>query len=417
MLEAALVSEVAECLDEHFLGEALREPPGEHASEADLREHRLNFFHMACRKTGARTLVQGHQADDVVETMLMRLARGSGLAGLLAPRPVRVFSKDDIWIVRPLLQLPKVTLFRAMRDVGLAWCEDASNASDTYLRNRIRHNVAPAWEAAHGMPVFAGVARARRLLAEDDDALESWVDALWPSIAPGDTPAGPVFSFQWHALKTLPASIHRRALWRVLNALNLLAPDASLLEAILAAIAAGQKGTWNIRSARLQYEEERLLIHRESSPPPRPMGTGILAEGSTLFWPGGTALTAHRTEISPALFSAIRSGHYSPAKTAFLACLAPVPTLTVRTWRTGDAYRPLGAPGTRKLSDMFGEKKISEMERQRLPVVCDGEGILWVPGLPPAARNSLTTQHRRALQLTWFEYLVTLATFFIFSSP
>ena len=405
-------------MGERFLGSAIPRLPAGRVSEALLRKYRLRFFNEACRETGTHTLVQGHQADDVSETMLMRLARGSGLAGLLAPRPVRQFD-DGILVVRPLLQLPKATLAKALYDIGLPWCEDTSNAADTHLRNRIRHSVIPQWETAQGAPVFAGVARTRRLLAEDNTALETWLDALWPNIARHITSprAGKVFHFDWQALKTLPPAIHRRALWRVLNTLSLRPPDASLLDAIVATITIGKGGRWNIGGGWLQYDSAELLVFFAPEIPRPSTGTGILAGGGTLFWPDGAALTVRRIHLSPSLFDAIRSGLYSPAKTVFLTCRTQVPVLGVRGWRAGDAYRPLGAPGTCKLSDMFGGKKITVMERHRLPVVCDSEGILWAPGLPPAERSALTAHHRQALQLTWLECRIASQTFFNFSSP
>lgn len=142
------------------------------ASEAEARAARLAFFDQQ-----GRTLWLGHQQDDIAETMLMRLARGSGTAGLAAPRPVHVVAGGRIHL-RPLLTLKKTELVAALSAAGLPWREDVSNARGYYFRNRVRHDVLPAWAEAAQRDALAGAAHARELLEEDDAALESWLDEL-----------------------------------------------------------------------------------------------------------------------------------------------------------------------------------------------------------------------------------------------
>ncbi|MDR2862752.1 MAG: tRNA lysidine(34) synthetase TilS [Puniceicoccales bacterium] len=393
--ESEFVRSVADALGESFHGGG--PPTHPPAGEAALRTLRLAFFAKACREAGARMLVQGHQADDVVETMLMRLARGSSAAGLSAPRPVQKFSGGSVF-VRPLLALPKAVLIPAMRSAGLPWCEDASNATSAYLRNRIRLTVAPQWVAAQGAPVSPGVLRSRRLLAEDNEALEAWVDVLWPHVAAAEAPG----VFDWSPLAGLPPSIHRRTLWRVLAAAGI-APEnfsAPAADTLVEALTAGRSGRWSADGGWLVFESASgKLVFGKDEAPATFHGTGLLVEGGTLFWPSGGVLQARTVSVSPALFAAICAGEFPPSQTVFLA--TPQQPLQVRFWRPGDTCRPLGAPGYRKLSDIFTDKRIPATERRRLPVVCQGEQILWVPGMPPAEECRLHATGNEALQLTW----------------
>jgi tRNA(Ile)-lysidine synthase len=144
------------------------------ATEAEAREARMSFF-----RRRVSVLWLGHQRDDVAETMLMRLARGSGAAGLAAPRPVQPVADGRLHL-RPLLTLRHAEITSALRTAGLPWREDATNATGVHLRNRVRHDVLPRWERAAGRDAAAGAARSRELLEEDDAALEAWVDALRP---------------------------------------------------------------------------------------------------------------------------------------------------------------------------------------------------------------------------------------------
>lgn len=169
-------------------------------SEAEARAARLAFF-----RRHARVLWLGHQQDDVAETLLMRLARGSGAGGLSAPRPVQRMPAKRIHL-RPLLGLRKHEIVAALRAAGLRWREDATNAAGDFFRNRLRRDVLPVWTAAAQRDAVAGAARSRELLEEDDGALEAWVDRVAPIGQSGDLLLG--------RLRGLPRAVRRRALHR-----------------------------------------------------------------------------------------------------------------------------------------------------------------------------------------------------------
>jgi tRNA(Ile)-lysidine synthase len=148
-------------------------------SEAAARAARFEFFQREMRRRKIRLLWLGHQQDDIAESLLMRLARGSGTAGLAAPRPVQPMSEGQLRL-RPMLTLKKSAITAALQRVGARWREDGSNATGDYFRNRIRDRVLPAWNKAAGRDALAGAALSRELLDEDDAALEAWVRELKP---------------------------------------------------------------------------------------------------------------------------------------------------------------------------------------------------------------------------------------------
>ena len=197
------------------------------ASEAEARAARMAFF-----EPRARVVWLGHQQDDIAESILMRLARGSGTGGLAAPRPVQAMPGGRVHL-RLLLTLKKAELIAALRTAGATWREDASNAGEDFFRNRIRHAVLPAWSRAAERDAFAGAALARELLEEDDAALEARVDEL--------NPLGAGKSLSLKKLFGEPRAVVRRALYRWLLA----QPRAGRLvrqgfEALLAAVERGK---------------------------------------------------------------------------------------------------------------------------------------------------------------------------------
>jgi tRNA(Ile)-lysidine synthase len=143
-------------------------------SESEARAARMAFF-----EKHARIIWLGHQQDDIAETIFMRLARGSGTAGLAAPRPVQRLPRDRVHL-RPLLSLKKAEIVAALLLAKIPWREDSTNVARDFFRNRVRRDVLPAWIEAAQRDAFAGAARSRALLEEDDAALEALLDELQP---------------------------------------------------------------------------------------------------------------------------------------------------------------------------------------------------------------------------------------------
>ena len=238
------------------VGRWKRVPPD--ASEEEARAARFAFFAERMNRIRARALWLGHHQNDIAETMLMRLARGSGTGGLAAPRPVqRVGSRVHL---RPLLVLKKGAIVAAMRTAGIGWREDRTNAGGDHFRNRIRHRVLPAWQEAAGRDAVAGAALARDLLEEDDSALEAWLDQLRP-VRRG--------VLDLAILKGRPRAIFRRALRRWLG-VQPLAGELSRrgFEDLLAVVLAGRpdrrslgrKGFAVLSGDRLRFE--RMIAGR-----------------------------------------------------------------------------------------------------------------------------------------------------------
>lgn len=361
-------------------------------SEEQAREARFAFFARAMEAHGARVLVLGHQADDVIETMLMRLVRGSGTAGLAAPRPVHR-RRDGTVRVRPLLGTEGAELRRLLSRAGVPWREDASNAKDTFLRNRVRRRVLPALRAAAQRELVRGFLASRLYLEDDDAALGAWLAELGGS---GPEP-------DWPALAGRPRALARRAVQAWLAGTGLggqLARPA--VEDLAAAVAAGSRHRLSAGARGFLAFDGRSLRLEVPAGRPEP----AWENGFRLPIPGevraadGSTLTAVRRRVSAGLRRALRDGRYSPVDTAFVAVTDH--ELFVRRRQAGDRYRPLGAPGRQRLQDMFVNRKIPRHLRDSLPVVCTGGNQpIWVPGLPPADDMAVGRGTKLVVQLTY----------------
>lgn len=220
------------------------------ASEAEARVARHGFFSREMKRLGAKQLWLAHQLDDIAETMLMRLARGSGTGGLAAPRPVQAMP-DTRQHWRPLLTATKQQILSALRQAGVSWREDATNAGEDFFRNRVRRNVLPAWVQASGRDAMAGAALTRERLEEDDAALESWLDQL-AVLKRGE--------LNLELLQGTPRAVWRRALHRWLLAVG---PDTDLsrqgFARLLLALEAGRSTRFSLGATAFAVIRKRRL--------------------------------------------------------------------------------------------------------------------------------------------------------------
>jgi tRNA(Ile)-lysidine synthase len=231
------------------------------SGEAGLRTLRREFLVSAARAARAGAIATAHTADDQLETLLMRLSRGTGLAGLSGMR-----ARHGVWI-KPLLHATRADVERDLRQHGLSWCEDASNASPAFMRNRIRHGVVPALLDAMGTPSGTASARRERLarrvaaLAEELAGARRVLARLATRSldrALFETPAGA--TLRAPALAKLAPSLRRLALthaWRRFGPAGTAAPGltARHLESLARCLARGRGAValpegWNARIER-----------------------------------------------------------------------------------------------------------------------------------------------------------------------
>ncbi len=357
------------------------------ASEADLRTARDAFFAEQRLIIGFERLCTAHHLDDVVENALLRLARGAGLAGLAAPRILQEF-RDGHRRWRPLIEagIAKPALLAALRDVGIPWREDATNALPVAARNRIRSWIAAGGQEGLGAGYQEGFARSARIIGEAQLALAQWSRELGCVMVDGEMVVAP--------LRGRPVALIQECLREFLYAQGVVDPSGQSLQLLTAAIGAGEDAQSSIRGLIVRVQRGRLSVVREPhvfGPIERHLLVGVLDEECGLL--------AELAEVDASLWASLSQGDISPAREVYV--VAPPTMLAWRGRVEGDRYHPLGATGSSKLSDLLINRKIPAEQREALPVVLSAGSILWVPGVPPAASARLDGPTKGALRLTW----------------
>ena len=145
--------------------------------EADLRAARYQFLGDTARQVGARYVVTGHTADDQAETVLHRIVRGTGIAGLAGMRRHRQLI-PGVSLVRPLLNVSRREVLEYLAAIGQVYREDHTNAELRFTRNRIRHELMPYLSANYNAGVVDAITRLASLAGEAQEVVAGLADNL-----------------------------------------------------------------------------------------------------------------------------------------------------------------------------------------------------------------------------------------------
>jgi tRNA(Ile)-lysidine synthase len=331
----------------------------------------------------AGRVATAHTLDDRIETLLMRIAQGTGAAGLVSPPHVRGR------VVRPLLDCSRADVLAYLGQLAQPWREDATNADTTRLRARVRAELVPLLRAINPRADEA-LARTVRLLGDEDALLDGMARAFADDFARA---VGGEVRFDRSRMVTLSRPMMRRA---VRLALFESFPEASRLEfEHVEAVCDGMARDGFARDLpsglRAFDEYGTLIISRGASGPP-PLAPSLLVVPGTVDLPDAgriTARTAGRDELT------------DDPLTALIDADRIVGALTVDSARPGDRMRPLGMAGSRKLQDVLVDAKVPRRDRAAVPVIRDGERIVWVAGVRMSEEYRIGPGTVRTVLLRW----------------
>lgn len=392
--DAEFVKDLADRLGCPFFEETCTDPSIPH-TETAARGLRLAFLRRVALQNDCSSIAYGHQANDVFETQLLRLSRGSGTEGLAAPKPLHVFP-DAPTHMRPLLLLSADAIRQAMGEAGLAWREDESNANLEIARNAVRHQVVPVLSKSMNRDILAGAIRSQALLEEDAAALRALAKEYFSEAFASAR------SLAREALRRHPVALVRRALTEWLHRHDLLGSiSATAVDNLLASLRSDAKCVRQSLGAAFVVANEKTVLIDRGEDTATLQNVYTLRCGEALKLPNGGVLSMARVRVDQALQARLSSRLILPETEAYLADLGEE-SFRVRGWEPGDRFRPLGAPGEKKLKEWFLDRRIPILERRSLPIVCNQCGeILWVPGLPPANARKILTVTKSALRLTY----------------
>lgn len=374
-------------------------------TEDSLRKLRLDFFVNQARQLGLSAIAQGHHCGDVLESILMRLARGSSCDGLCAPRPVSYFKGTTF--LRPILNLKKDEIVSSLVSSKIVWHEDSTNAGEDYFRNRIRNKVIPIFMESANADVYKSALRSRTLIEEDVSALADIFEREYLKL--NELSRDKTTSLLSDLLVSCNA-FARRSVQRFL-AENNIEFRANAVDDFVEKIVAGKSfkssagQSQDGQKAFVCFDSEKLRLFLES--PKQIMQYSVPLKIGKNLLPDGSSIGVAKISLTKIRRESIKNGENDDSTTAYLDldCIGNLENgvLVARTKQNGDKYAPLGSKTPKKIKEIYNAKKVPQMKRNVFPLVCNKKGeILWSPMLPPADKYKIRNAGS-ALELTFSE--------------
>ena len=424
--DAAFVEAMTNAIGVAFVSERtnVREESERHGwnLEDAGRRARRTFFEKLVESGTASRIAVAHTADDQAETVLAQMIRGTGPSGLAGIFPASGH------VVRPLLEFRRDELRTYLRELGQEWREDSANVDTTRLRARIRAKLVPQLRDEFSPTIVEHLGTLAQLAREESEFWDALVESRFTSLTAKRNEAIEIAASD--LLRPLALIGDKTTLANSTNA-NAVSPLRALTERMIRRLYKGVRGKLRELTA-LHVASVITLAESDGKSGEVELPGGIVvrrslgqltfqkheARGASAERIGGTRRekisyqycverpeNGERTIAIPELDTPIRlkvidwSGRESDTKRetpALDADLMRFP-LILRSWRPGDAYRPKGRRGAKKLKELLLAHRVPAGERATWPVLESEGRIVWALGLPPSADHLVSKATKRGL--------------------
>jgi len=315
------------------------------------RQLRYLWFDELLRENNVDHLLTAHHLDDSIETFLINLTRGTGLEGLMG------IPHQNGKIIRPLLPFTRDEILAYAKENNVQWREDSSNASNKYLRNKLRHDVVPLLKGLN--PTFADSFRQTLANLQQSRSLVEDASVLVYKQVVSEKENQKHFDIR--QLKRMPN--YKSYLYQWLSPFGFTAWED------IYALADAQSGKYIVS---INF---RLLKHRDV------LILEPLAEGTDEVFeiPYGQEQINEPISLSLSITQTINKN--ATKKSIFVDNQLINYPLILRKWKDGDYFCPSGMNGQRKkISKFFKDEKFSLSEKENTWLLCSGEEVIWIVG-------------------------------------
>ncbi|QOR34524.1 tRNA lysidine(34) synthetase TilS [Clostridium sp. 'deep sea'] len=363
------------------------------------RDVRMKFLQRVAKKVKAFGIAFGHNKGDQAETILQHLIRGSGLAGLTGMQIIEK-NNDKLAIIRPLIQKTRGEILEMLDAFQLTYRQDASNKTDKYQRNHIRHNLIPFIEDNYNPQVIDRISDMSKVLKQDEDYLNEQA-LLLAQRALKETPKAVVVEIE--ILKSIHLALCTRVMRYAYRLLTGTTDNLSFEHSLkLSKLINSRHGDSISLPKEVTCEKvyDRLYLYYKDNWNESVNLSSIAIESpTTIELPDNKYLKIEIKDYnhSEAYKLKLRDVAYFDLDKVAMPIIA-------RTRQNGDKFFPEGAPGKKKLKDFFIDKKIPKNSRNHLVLIVDNSGkILWITGLRRSQYAKITNKTKKVLALRIME--------------
>jgi len=369
--------------------------------EEAARKYRYKFYSESAKKFKANKIALGHNADDQVETVLMRFLRGTGLEGLMGIPPVR--GK----IIRPLIECSREDIEEYCKEKKIKYRLDSSNKKVIYFRNKIRLELLPLLSQGYNKNIKDIMLRLRSIISEVLVYLNQETELLFKEVARQESSETVIIDLK--KFTSLPLALKRRIIRKSIEVVkgNLYSISFRHNNEILK-LTEYQLGEKEINlpdNLMVRKSYNKIMIYKkrisqgQAERIPIPWEYDILIPGKTEIKPLGI-----KVEIKKLNSADIKSSLYftrKKSKGEFLEFIdynkVKLP-IKLRNRRSGDKFYPLKMKGLKKVKDFFIDNKIPKSHRDLIPILVDNEDqIIWIIGMRLDDRAKINSDTKKVL--------------------
>lgn len=354
------------------------------------RKARQMFFRQSAHQTNCQFIATGHTQDDHIETVLMHMARGSGLSGISGIHP----SRDGL--IRPLLPFRRSETREYCEQNSFWFHDDPGNFDEAFTRVRLRKRIIPEFESINPQ-FFDAASRLAEIARSEDQFLNGMAASV---LEQAEIPLNGQLQFLTTdcelALDRLKLSQAPEVLFKRAMRLATQYVGGELEHHHIALISQwikeSQNGSLTIPDTHIAVELDETQIHIRDTQPEEPFRFPLTVPGETESEVFGWKLTAETTSPSDYL--------RNPQSLDVVLDLGKTSGgLHFRSVQTQDSIVPLGEESAKKVTDLLAKAKLTKAAKQRLPIIMDMAGPIWLPGVRLAERVKITDQTQRALRI------------------
>lgn len=359
------------------------------------REIRYKLFDDVAKKTGASKIAIAQNKNDQAETVLMRLMRGSGLEGLTAIDYIR-----DGKVIRPLLDISRKEIEEYCLKYKLKPRIDKTNLEAIYTRNKIRLELISYIEKNFNSNIIDTLWRTANILKDDNDYLNRMTKDIINELSEVHPDK---ISLDINKFKNLHIAMQRRVIRGAIERLkgNLKEIGLIHIEKIIELTKNYKVGLKvdlpDHMFVELGYNSIDIRISKERNNIPNKFEYTVEIGKSTYI-----------KDLSSSIKASIISKNdidlYKKNKNTIFIDLDKVKgNLIIRNRRNGDRFTPLGMKGSKKIKDFFIDQKIPKEYRDKIPILCDEQGIIWIVGYRMSEDYKIDYKTENVIQLTYEE--------------
>ncbi len=322
--------------------------------EMAARELRYAWFEEIRTKHNAVAIAVAHHSDDMVETFLMNITRGTGIHGLSG-----IKAKNGN-IIRPLLAQSRSEIESYLADNNIKYVTDSSNKEEVYLRNKFRNSIIPSLEEINPSLKETIIETIQRL-KDVEEIYNNKTKEIIQSILTKNTDG---FSIEISKLKQ-----HTSISSILFETLAPLGFSSSTIQSLIKSLD-GQPGKqFFSHSHRIIKDRKHLFV--SSIKDDNNVEYSIEENQTTIESP----IKLEIKKLKDSVFSINKDLNYAYLDTQLIKF-----PLTLRKWKNGDSFSPLGMKGKKKLSDYFIDQKFSLKQKEETWVLLSGNKIIWIIG-------------------------------------